>query len=117
MKSGKKLDAFLDELIGEETTAGDLVRSSRKRSGLTQEDIKFICGIETTTQSSIENGKTPVTQKYAEIYAVIFGQHPTFFLYPDGFKATAEMLKMKKKAKVLLDNRKEQGMGSADRSR
>ena len=68
-----------------ETTPGRVARSFRINAGLTLSEVARLTKIPNTNLSKIENSKTPMTSKYAEKIAAVYGIHPAVILYPEGY--------------------------------
>lgn len=97
MASFKKL---LEELSPTDPSPGEMIRTFRKRLGMTLKDMEEITHIQESNLSKIEKGKIGITQHYAEIFAVVFDVSPLIFLYPNGeFKKSKEIVQIERRAK------------------
>lgn len=97
MPSLKKL---LEELSPSEPSPGEMIRTFRKRLGMTLKDMEDITYIQESNLSKIEKGKIGITQHYAEIFAAVFDVSPLIFLYPNGeFKKSREIIESERRAK------------------
>lgn len=95
----RKMRDILNELVPEGATSGEMLRSLRKRDGLTLEDMEKITGIRNNNLSAIENDRIDMSQHYAEVFAAALDVHPMVFLYPNGkFEKSSELLKIEKRA-------------------
>ena len=96
--SKRMMDA-LNELVPEGATAGEMLKSLRRREGLTLEEMEEITGIRDNNLSAIENDRIEMSQHYAEVFAAALDVHPMIFLYPNGkFEKTSELKKIEKRA-------------------
>lgn len=96
----RKMRDILNELVPEGATSGEMLRSLRKRDGLTLEDMEKITGIRNNNLSAIENDRIDMSQHYAEVFAAALDVHPMVFLYPNGkFEKSSELLKIEKRAR------------------
>lgn len=101
MPSFKKL---LKELGAVDEAPNQVVRTFRKSLEMTLKDVEEITGIRESHLSAIENGKIEMTQHYAEVFAAVFGLHPTIFLYPGGkFKKSKELESIGRRAKKFVE--------------
>jgi transcriptional regulator with XRE-family HTH domain len=99
---GRKMIEILKELVPDNATSGELLRSFRKRDGFTLKDLEEITGIAQSNLSALENDKMELTQHYAEIFSAALGIHPIVILYPNGkFEKSKKLLEIEKKARRL----------------
>ena len=100
MPSFRKL---LEEFGADVTSPSETVRTFRKGLGMTLKEVEEVTGIRESHLSAIENGKIEMTQHYAEVFAAVFGLHPTAFLYPGGnFKKSHELQAIERRAKKYI---------------
>lgn len=100
MASLKKL---LKEFSVGDETPNETVRTFRKGLSMTLKEVEEVTGIRESHLSAIENGKIEMTQHYAEVFATVFGLHPTAFLYPGGrFEKSEELRSIEKRAKKYI---------------
>ncbi len=96
----RRMMDILNEIVPKDSTPGQMVKAFRKREGLTLEQVNDLTQIQISNLSAIENDKIPVTQHYAEIFAIVFAVHPSVFLYPNGqFAKDSELLEIEKRVK------------------
>lgn len=94
------LRKLLEELSPTDPSPGEMIRTFRKRIGMTLKDMEKITHIQESNLSKIEKGKIGVTQHYAEIFAAVFDVSPLVFLYPNGeFKKSKEIIEVERRAK------------------
>ncbi|MGB4971162.1 MAG: helix-turn-helix domain-containing protein [Cyclobacteriaceae bacterium] len=95
----KRMMDVLDELVKDRATPGEMLRSLRKREGLTLKAMEKITGIRDNNLSAIENDRIEMSQHYAEVFAAALAVHPMIFLYPNGkFEKSSELIKIEKRA-------------------
>jgi transcriptional regulator with XRE-family HTH domain len=75
---------FLNESIDKKSSTGSIVKSFRKKFGLTQKELGKITGLSETHISAIEHDKIEIGKKRAEMLAAVFGIHPSTLLFPNG---------------------------------
>ena len=99
----KDMRDILQSLLGEELSSAEILRGLRVKSGLSQDELSEITGIQRSNISAIENDRIPMSSYYAEIFAAVYKVHPSDILYPNGFvKKSAELIKLEKKAEAYF---------------
>ncbi len=99
----KEMREVLQNLLGEDLSSGEVLRGLRIKSGLSQDEMAELTGIQRTNISALENDRTPISSYYAEIFAAVFKVHPSDILYPNGHvKKSADLLKLEKKAEAYF---------------
>jgi transcriptional regulator with XRE-family HTH domain len=99
----KEMRAVLQNLLGEDLDTGEVLRGLRINSGLSQDELAELTGIQRTNLSALENNRIQMTSYYAEIFAVVFKVHPSDILYPNGHvKKSADIVKLEKKAEAYF---------------
>lgn len=95
----KNMREVLENLLGEDLSSGEVLKGLRIKSGLSQDELAELTGIQRSNLSALENDRTIMTSYYAEIFATVFKVHPSDILYPNGHvKKSADLLKLEKKA-------------------
>ncbi len=95
----KDMREVLQNLLGEDLSSGEVLRGLRIKSGLSQDEIAELTGLQRSNISALENDRTQTTSYYAEIFAAVFKVHPSDILYPNGHvKKSTDLLKLEKKA-------------------
>jgi len=99
----KNMREVLENLLGEDLSSAEVLRGLRIKSGLTQDELAELTGIQRSNLSALENDRTQMTSYYAEIFAAVFKVHPSEILYPNGHvKKSADLLKLEKKVEAYL---------------
>ncbi len=99
----KEMRKVLENLLGEDLSSGEVLRGLRVKSGLSQDELAELTGIQRSNLSALENDRTQMTSYYAEIFSAVFKVHPSDILYPNGnVKKTAELLKLEKRAEAYF---------------
>lgn len=99
----KDMREVLYELLGENLTSAEFLRGLRIKSGISQEQLADLTGIQRSNISALENERLPMTSYYAEIFSVVFKVHPSDILYPNGHvKKSSELIKLEKKAEAFF---------------
>lgn len=113
MPSFKKLIEDLQKDFGfEDPTSGEMVRTFRKRIGLTLKDMQEITGIKESNLSKLENGKIDMTQHYAELCGIALDVPPEVLLYPGGkFDPGPRLKEVAKRAARVRARVKKQKVG------
>ena len=90
---------FLDELIGEPPTAGEIIRAFRANWGVTLKELEGMTGIKDNNLSDMENEKKPIGLKSAMKIGTALGIMPQTLLFPnDLYLKDKEILEVKKKS-------------------
>lgn len=92
---------FLDKLIGKKTT-GFVLKSSRLRCNLTQDEVSIITGIDATSISRYENDKLNVGAEVAGKFAAAYGISLTSILFPNGLDAIDELQSIREKSVEII---------------
>lgn len=93
----------MDKLMEHPSSSGSLVRAFRKKFKLTQKDLENITGISESNISAIEHDRVELGVKRAEMFAVVFGIHPSTLLYPnDKWTKSKEIIAIEKRAARYL---------------
>jgi transcriptional regulator with XRE-family HTH domain len=99
----KDMREVLENLLGEDLSSGEVLKGLRIKSGLSQDELAELTGIQRSNLSALENDRTQMTSYYAEIFAAVFKLHPSDILYPNGHvKKSADLLKLEKKAEAYF---------------
>lgn len=99
----KDMRSVLLEVLDNESTSGEIVRTLRVQRGFSQDDLQEITGIARTNISALENGRKEVTHHYAMIFAAALQIHPADILFPNkSFFKTTQFKKIEKKAESFL---------------
>lgn len=99
----KDMRAVLEKLLGDDLSSGEVLKGLRIKSGLSQDELAQLTGIQRTNLSALENDRTQMTSYYAEIFSAVFKVHPSDILYPNGnVKKSADLLKLEKKAEAYF---------------
>jgi transcriptional regulator with XRE-family HTH domain len=103
----KLMREILNEIDPKPTTAGDLIRSARKRFDLTQDEVCKLTNLKRENLSALENGRVEMSVHYAEIFGALFGLHPASILFPNGeSEKTDELINIEKRAREFLKKKK-----------
>ena len=96
--------SFLDDLLDEKRSSGNVIRARRQSLGLTQKDISEMTGLKTTFISAVENDKRNLGVHTASKIAAAIALHPSSILFPEDFSADKELAKIiKKRDKILKE--------------
>ncbi|MBC7429845.1 MAG: helix-turn-helix transcriptional regulator [Bacteriovorax sp.] len=99
----KDMREVLQNLLGEDLSSAEVLKGLRIKSGLSQDQLAELTGIQRSNLSALENDRTQFTSYYAEIFAAVFKVHPSDILYPNGHvKKSADLLKLEKKAEAYF---------------
>ena len=99
----KEMREILYNILGEDLTSGEVLRGLRIRSGLSQDQLAELTGLQRPNISGLENDRIQMSSHYAEIFSAVFKVHPSEILYPNGHvKKSADILKLEKKAEAYL---------------
>ena len=94
---------LMNEVMDQPVTQGSLVKSLRKKFELTQKELEKITGITESNISAIEHNKVELGLKRAEMFAAVFGVHPTTLLFPNGKWEKSKNIKaIEKRAEKFL---------------
>jgi len=99
----KPMRPFIQKILAEDLTPGEVLRGLRIEAGISQEQLQDITGIQRTNISALENGRIPMTSAYADIFAAALKAHPADILYPNRkFEKSDELRKVEKRAENLM---------------
>ena len=102
----REMREVLNELMGEDLPAGEVLRGARIRANLSQDDLAGVTGIRRSNISALENSRIEMTLKYALIFGVALNIHPSELLFPNGaVKKSPEMKAVEKRLKALNKKR------------
>ena len=94
---------ILEEVAPDVVTPGELIRATRKKFEITQEELCLITGLKRANLSAIESGRIEMTVHYAEILGAALGLHPATILFPNGkYVKRKEILEIEKRARALF---------------
>ena len=90
---------FLDGLIGEPPTAGEIIRAFRNNWGVTLKELEGITGIKSNNLSDMENDKKPIGLKSAIKIGTALGIMPQTLIFPNNrYLRDREVLEVEKKS-------------------
>lgn len=99
----KDMRKVLYEILDEDLSSGEVLRGLRIKSGLSQDQLSELTGLQRSNLSALENDRISMTSHYAEIFSAVFKVHPSEILYPNGHvKKSADLRKIEKKAEAYF---------------
>lgn len=93
---------FIDSLLDEVVTSGQVIKARRLSLGLTQLEVAELTGLQTTFLSGIENDKRTIGVSTALKIGMAIGLHPSSILFPNGIQETKELKEIERKRKKIL---------------
>ena len=97
---------FLDGLIGEPPTAGEMIRAFRANWDVTLKELEGMTGIKSNNLSDMENDKKPIGLKSAIKIGTALGIMPQTLIFPnDKYLKDKEVLEVEKKSQEFWKRR------------
>ena len=103
----KYMRNVLHKILADDLESHEVTGGARIGSGLSQDEVADITGIQRPNLSALENGRTPMTSHYAEILGVVYGLHPADILYPNRkLEKSTLIIEIEKKAELVKREKK-----------
>ena len=105
----KEMRSVLNEILGDDLSPGEVLRASRIKSGISQDELEEITDIARSNISALENGRIQMTIHYAIRFAAALKLHPSDILFPNGHVEKSDEIRQIEKRAAALRKRRSVG--------